>query len=121
MQKKKYKRLGNEERESISRGLAQKRSLREIARGIGRSPSTVAREVKRNSGKTGYRAFSASRRAKTAAASRRKGRNKIAKQEPLRRYVLEKLKEDWSPREVSERIKIEYSWNMAMQISHEAI
>jgi len=121
MQKKKYKRLGNEERERISRGLAQKRSLREIARGIGRSPSTVAREVKRNSGKTGYRAFSASRRAKTAAASRRKGRNKIAKQEALGRYVLEKIEQEWSPQEISERLKMEYSWNMAMQISHEAI
>jgi len=121
MQKEKYKRLGNQERESISRGLAQKRSIRAIGREIGRSPSTVAREIKRNSGKMGYRAFSASRRAKTAAASRKKGKSKIAKQEALRRYVLEKLKEDWSPREVSERIKIEYSWNVAMQISHEAI
>ena len=49
------------------------------------------------------------------------GKNKIAKQEPLRRYVLEKLKEEWSPNEISERIKIEYAWNIAMQISHEAI
>ncbi len=121
MQKNKYKRLANKERESISRGLSQKRSIREIARGIGRSPSTVAREVKRNSGKTGYRAFSASRCAKTAAASRRKGRNKIAKQEALGRYVLDKLEEEWSPKEISERLKMEYAWDMAMQISHEAI
>jgi IS30 family transposase len=34
---------------------------------------------------------------------------------------LEKLKEEWSPKEISERIKIEYPWNLAMQISHEAI
>ena len=121
MQKSKYKRLANKERESISRGLAQKRSIREIAREISRSPSTVTREIKRNSGKTGYRAFSASQRARTAAASRKKGKSKIAKQEPLRRYVLEKLKEEWSPKEISERIKIEYPWDIAMQISHEAI
>jgi len=121
MQKSKYKRLANKERESISRGLAQKRSIREIAREISRSPSTVTREIKRNSGKTGYRAFSASQRARTAAASRKKGKSKIAKQEPLRRYVLEKLKEEWSPEEISERIKIEYPWDIAMQISHEAI
>jgi len=50
-----------------------------------------------------------------------KGKSKIAKQEPLRRYVLEKLKEERSPKEISERLKIEYSWDMAMQISHEAI
>lgn len=121
MQKSKYKRLANKERESISRGLAQKRFIREIAREINRSPSTVAREIKRNSGKTGYRAFSASHRARTAAASRKKGKSKIAKQEPLQRYVLEKLKEEWSPKEISERIKIEYPWDIAMQISHEAI
>ena len=34
MQKNKYKRLGNQERESISRGLAQKKSIREIAKEI---------------------------------------------------------------------------------------
>lgn len=121
MQTNKYKRLGNKERESISRGLAEKKSIREIARDICRSPSTLAREIKRNSGKASYRAFSASQRAKISAASRQKGKSKIAKQEELRRYVLEKLKEEWSPKEISERIKIEYAWNMAMQISHEAI
>jgi IS30 family transposase len=121
MQTNKYKRLGNKERESISRGLAEKKSIREIARKIDRSASTVAREIKRNSGKASYRAFSASQRAKTSAASRQKGKSKIAKQEALRRYVLEKLKEEWSPKEITERIKIEYAWDMDMQISHEAI
>lgn len=121
MQKQKYKRLGNEERESISRGLAQKGSIRAIAREINRSPSTVTREINRNRGKTGYRAFSASRRGRTAAASRRKGKSKLAKEETLQRYVLEKLREEWSPKEISERLKIEYAWDMAMQISHEAI
>ena len=121
MQKNKYKQLANKERESISRGLAQKKSIREISREISRSPSTVVREISRNSGKTGYRAFLASQRAKTAAASRKKGKSKIAKQEQLRRYVLEKLKEEWSPKEITERLKIEYPWNIAMQISHEAI
>ena len=87
MQKQKYKRLGNQERESISRGLAQKRSIREIAREIGRSPSTVSREIKRNSGKTGYRA-------RKAATSREKGKNKVTRQSALQQYVLEKLKEE---------------------------
>ena len=121
MQTNKYKQLGNKERESISRGLAEKKSIRKIARELHRSPSTLVREIKRNSGKTSYRAFSASRRAETSAASRQKGKSKIAKQDGLRRYVLEKLKEEWSPKEISERIKIEYAWNMTMQISHEAI
>jgi IS30 family transposase len=121
MQNNKYTRLTNKERESISRGLAQKKSIREIARGIERSASTVTREIWRNSGKSGYRAFSASQRAKTAASSRKKGKSKIAKHERLRKYIFTKLKEEWSPKEISERIRIEYSWDIAMQISHEAI
>jgi IS30 family transposase len=121
MQKREYKRLANEERESISRGLAQKISIREIAKRIERSPSTVTREIWRNRGKSSYRAFSASQRAKTAAASRKIGKSKIAKQDRLRRYVIEKLKEAWSPKEISERIRIEYPKDTAMTISHEAI
>ena len=121
MQKSNYKRLGIQERENISRGLAQMKTVRAIAREINRSPSTITREIKRNSGKSGYRAFSASQKAKTAAASRRGGKSKIAQQELLRRYVLEKLRGEWSPEEISKRVKIEYSWDMAMQVSHEAI
>jgi IS30 family transposase len=121
MQKRHYQRLTDEERERISIGLAQKMTIREIAKEIKRIPSTVAREIKRNSGKSGYRAFSASQRAKTAAASRKKGRSKIAQLEPLRRYVLQRLQEEWSPEEISKRIKIEYSWDTAMRISREAI
>jgi IS30 family transposase len=121
MQKNKFKRLANKERERISRGLTQKSTIREIARDLCLSASTVAREIKRNRGKTSYRAFSASQRAKTSAGSRKKGMSKIAQKEALRRYVLEKLEEEWSPKEISERIKIEYSWDMDMQISHEAI
>lgn len=121
MQTIRYQRLTNEERESISRGLAQKKSIRSIAREMERSPSTIAREIKRNCGKTGYRAFSAKQRARAAAGSRRKGKSKLAQREALRQYVLGKLNEEWSPREISERIKIEYTWNMTMQISHEAI
>ena len=121
MRKDNYKRLEIQERENISRGLAQKKTIRAIAREINRSPSTISREIKRNSGMSGYRAFSASQRAKKSAASRRNGKSKIARQEQLRRYVLEKLREEWSPEEISKRIKIEYSKDMAMQVSHEAI
>jgi len=121
MQKEKYKRLMIQERESISIGLAQNKTIRTIAKEISRSASTISREIMRNSGKSGYRAFSASQRAKAAAASRRSGKSRIAQHEHLRRYVLEKLHEEWSPQEISTRIKKEYAWDMAMQISPEAI
>ena len=43
------------EREEISRGIVAEQSIREIARALGRAPSTVSREVCRNGGHTRYR------------------------------------------------------------------
>jgi DNA-binding CsgD family transcriptional regulator len=48
--------LSLSEREEISRGLSIKQSLRTIARHLGRAPSTVSREVRRNGGRALYRA-----------------------------------------------------------------
>jgi IS30 family transposase len=121
MQKRRYTRLTDQERESISRGLAQHKSIRQLAKELNRSPSTISREIRRNKGKSGYRAFSASRRAKAAASSRKRGKRKIEKQEGLLSYVMEKLQREWSPQEISKRLKIEYAWDMNMQVSHEAI
>ena len=121
MQKRRYTRLTDKERESISRGLAQHKPLRQLAKELSRSPSTISREIRRNRGKAGYRAFSASRRAKAAASSRKRGKRKIEKQAGLLSYVIEKLKGEWSPQEISKRLKLEYAWDMDMQISHEAI
>ncbi len=121
MQKGKYQHLTNAEREEISRCLANKKSIAEIAIQLERNPSTIYREIKRNSGKTGYRAFSASKRAQAAASSRKKGKSKIGKSERLCEYILEALTKEWSPEEISERIKIEYPLDMTMRISHEAI
>jgi IS30 family transposase len=121
MQKKRYTRLADQEREIISRGLAQHKSIRQLARELNCSPSTISREIRRNKGKSGYRAFSASRRAKAAASSRKRGKRKIEKQDGLLSYVMEKLQREWSPQEISKRLKIEYAWDMNMQVSHEAI
>jgi DNA-binding NarL/FixJ family response regulator len=52
-------RLALSEREEISRGIACRLSLRTIARQLGRSPSTISREIKRNSGLDAYRASEA--------------------------------------------------------------
>jgi hypothetical protein len=50
-----------EEREEISRGIAAGRSIRQIAAGLGRSASTVSRELRRNGGCAAYRASEADR------------------------------------------------------------
>jgi IS30 family transposase len=52
-----------EEREEISRGIAAGGSIRRIARGLGRSPSSVSREIRRNGGCKAYCASQADRRA----------------------------------------------------------
>ena len=88
---------------------------------LGRHRATISREIKRNSGKSGYRAFSASRRAQAAAASRRKGKARLNKDKRLQTYVINKLKHQWSPRTISERLKMEYPLDMTMRISHQAI
>jgi IS30 family transposase len=71
-----------EEREEISRGLAAGQSLRQIACGLGRAPSTVSREVRRNGGDKGYRASRADQRAWDRALRPKACR--LASQAPLR-------------------------------------
>jgi IS30 family transposase len=67
-------RLSLEERETISRGLAQKRTLTVIAAELGRSVSTISREVTRNAGPNGYRAARAERLSAARTARPRPGK-----------------------------------------------
>lgn len=83
--------------------------------------STIVREVRRNSGESGYRAFSAHRRSHERASSRKYGKSRLANEDRLRRYVTEKLRKRWSPREIVKRLKEEYPSAMCMRISHESI
>lgn len=116
-----YTRLTNRDRESISRGLARGDSLTKIAQQLGRVTSTVSREVSKHHQQTGYLAFSASQRAKRSAASRRQGKRRLTTHSRLRRYVLKKLRQRWSPEEIVKHVEIEYPTDMTMRISHEAI
>ena len=80
-----------EEREEISRGLAAGLSIRQIARSLGRCPSTVSREVDRNFGPARYRASEADSRAWGNA--RRPKICRLATCAKLRSIVSEKLEE----------------------------
>ena len=117
----KYRRLNEWEREEISLCLAQTTSFALIARKLGRETSTISRELRRNSVKTGYRPISAHRMSQRTAASRRAGKRKLILQQELQHYVLEKLKLKWSPDEISDRLRVEYPLDMTMRISAEAI
>lgn len=111
--------LAINEREEISRGLAEGISMREISRGLGRSPSTICREVNRNRGVDRYRAIEADK-----AAWRRAKRPKppvLLRNRKLKRIVEAKLSLDWSPEQISGWLKIKYSEDNSMQISHETV
>jgi IS30 family transposase len=107
------------EREEISRGLATGESLRAIASRLGRSASTICREVNRNGGRRNYRATEADERSWERA--RRPKRCLLARNERLRDMVARKLQEDWSPEQISGWLKSEYPGDEVMHISHETI
>lgn len=112
-------RLSAGEREEISRGLAAGSSVRAIACGLGRSPSTVSREVLANGGRCGYRAARADAAAWARAA--RPKPTKLGSRVALTDLVAAKLELDWSPQQIAGWLKIEYPNDPEMQVSHESI
>ena len=112
-------RLSLEEREEISRGLAAGDSIRAIAEALGRSPSTVCREVNANGGRRKYRALVADRAASRNAL--RPKRAKLAECRRLRGVVERKLEATWSPQQISAWLALEYPDRPEMQVSHETI
>ncbi len=107
------------EREEISRGLAAGQSMRAMAAQLGRSPSTVSREIDRNGGPDHYRASLADQ-----AAWRRAQRPKackLAENPPLARIVAAKLKKRWSPRQIAGWLKRIFPDDPSLQVSHETI
>jgi IS30 family transposase len=108
------------EREEISRGVAAGLSLRAIASGLGRAPSTVSREVAAHGGRRGYRAAPADQSA--WARARRPQTCKLANHPALSVIVSEKLKaQQWSPEQIAGWLKTTYPDDPEMQVSHETI
>ena len=91
------------EREVISRGVTAQQSARSIAKSLGRSPSTVSREMRRNGGYDRYRAALADENA--WARTRRPKRCKLANSARLRQAVARKLRLDWSPEQIAGWLK----------------
>jgi IS30 family transposase len=95
--------------------------MRSIALELDRPPSAISREIdgKPRKGMGRYRANVAER--KSTLNRHKQGRDSKCLHEPLREYVVEKLKLGWSPEQISIRLPIEYPADRAMRISHEAI
>ncbi len=107
------------EREEISRGIAVGLSARAIAEGLGRSASTVSREIARHGGRAGYRATVADERARVEA--RRPRAPRLAIDERLRVAVLSRLELDWSPQQIAAWLRREHPAEPRMWVSHETI
>ncbi|WP_394174353.1 IS30 family transposase [Thalassotalea litorea] len=107
------------EREEISRGLASKKSLREIARKLGRSPSTVCREVKRHGGSKCYRANKAD---KVAWENTKRPKTcKLLGNKALCLIIARKMATAWSPQQISGWLKRKYPDKEELHVSHETI
>lgn len=116
-----YTRLEPCEREGMSRLLAIGQSYRQIAKEIGRSPSTITRELQRlRCQRHTYRPIFAQQVALTKR--KRPRRNKIDNNPRLQEYVVRRILEDaWSPQQVAGRLKMEYPEDITMRVSHETI
>lgn len=107
------------EREEISRGIVSDASIRQIATAIGRSPSTVSREITRHGGRNKYRASEADWQAWDHA--RRPKQCRLAGHARLQRLVASKLKLDWSPEQIAGWLEMEFPDDEDMRVSHETI
>jgi transposase, IS30 family len=114
-----HKHLSAEERMFIEIFLGQQMSSRDIAVALNRSHTSISRELRRNSSLSSYRAQTAHKKAE----SRRKQPRHFRRQqhETLVRYVDNKLRKDWSPEQIANRIRKEHPDDDHMRISVEAI
>jgi IS30 family transposase len=112
-------RLSVEDREEISRGLAAGESCRRIASRLGRSSSTVSREVARNGGRRAYRAAVAERA--TWDRARRPKPARLVTEPVLRAMVEAQLELRWSPQQIAGWLNRVFPDDPELRVSHEVI
>lgn len=95
--------------------------VRAIAERLGRSPSTISRELRRNRdpGSGQYRPFTAHKLAAQRRARPRAG--KIGHDVALRQFVQDRLEERWSPQQISQALRTEFPGDAARHVVHETI
>jgi IS30 family transposase len=107
------------EREEISRAVVAGQSIRSIAATLGRAPSTISREIKRNGGHERYRASQADQLAWDRA--RRPKTCRLAMNRKLASIVAGKLQLQWSPEQIAGWLKQTFAGEEDYQVSHETI
>lgn len=107
------------EREDVSRALAIGQSIRAIAAKLGRSPSTISREIRRNGGAERYRASHADQAVWDRA--HRPKTCKLALHPTLAERVADKLQQRWSPQQIAGWLMRTFPNDATSQVSHETI
>jgi IS30 family transposase len=112
--------LSERERIAIADLLALGRTVRAIALELGRSPSTVSREIWRNSGSDGrYHPHHAEHATRVRAHQPR--RRRIVEDDALRDAVVGLLEKRWSPEQVSHELRVLFPGQPARWLCTEAI
>ena len=113
--------LSQDDRVSIADLAGAGFGVRAIAAQLGRSPSTVSRELRRNrdSGSGQYRPFAAQLLAARRRA--RPGRGKLLRDPVLREFVAGRLTARWSPEQVSHALRGEFPGDAGRHLVHETI
>jgi transposase, IS30 family len=109
------------ERLRIDRLHRDRVSVREIGRRLGRSPSTISRELRRNTARhdRGYDATLAHARARARGA--RPGRSRLATDAELRTVVQDKLELEWSPEQIAAHLREAFPDRPLWHVCHETI
>jgi len=115
-----YHHLDSSEREHIFAGLERGESLRSIAVDLRRPPSTISREIRRNSDPKGYGLFIAD--CSAYARSRKPRRRRRIDAHPwLWQYIVRHVRKKWSPEQIAASLKETYPHDVEKHISHETI
>ncbi|MGI5290744.1 IS30 family transposase [Nonomuraea polychroma] len=113
--------LSQEERLTIADLVREGASIRSIAATLGRSPSTISREVRRNGHPTSgdYRPCAAQSRADARRPRPKPG--KIGQNPELRAYIQDHLHKRWSPEQISQSLRRSFPDRPEMHVCHETI
>ncbi|MFF2631242.1 IS30 family transposase [Kitasatospora griseola] len=116
--------LRESERLHIADRLRENATIRQIAAELGRSPSTVSREIRRNGshwtgGRFAYRPHAAQARADARRPRPKAG--KIGRNPELREFVQARLERRWSPEQISHILRQLFPGRPDMHVTHETI
>ena len=116
-----YRQISTHERYMIFKLLQRGFSIRYMGRLLDRSPSTISREIRRNRGPV--RDLYWYETANDYAIQRRSDapRENMCDNTRVYGYLIEKLKDGWSPELIAGRMVIEYPYDPVMRVSHETI